>query len=135
MSYQSPDTRYQNTKHKNHKDLIVYQRAYQVSLDIYKRSSAFPKEEKYAITDQLRRASSSVCANIAEGYGRQLTSNIDFKRFLVIAKGSCQEVQVWVDFAFDLGFINQTIQEQWISSYVEISKMIYALIKTLEEKS
>ena len=116
---------------QSHSDLQIYQRAYAISLDIYKVSKFFPKEERYAITDQLRRASSSICANIAEGYGRQLTSNADFKRFLVIAKGSCHEMDVWIDFCRDLDFISLDQSKVWKQEYTEISKMLFAFIKKL----
>ncbi|MCB1783605.1 MAG: four helix bundle protein [Alphaproteobacteria bacterium] len=115
--------------YKNHKDLLVFQKAYAISLQIYKESKSFPKEEKFAITDQLRRASTSICANIAEGYGRQLASKPDFKRFLIIAKGSCQEVTVWIDYCKDLSFIDKKTAEAWENEYTEISKMLYALIQ------
>lgn len=116
---------------QSHKDLLVFRRAYDVSLSIYKLSATFPKDEKYGITDQLKRASSSVCANIAEGYGRQLTSDTDFRRFLVMAKGSCQEVLVWIDIAKDLGFLSEEKAQVLYGEYVEISKMLFALIKKL----
>ena len=116
-------------KYQNHKDLLVFQRAYKISLEIYKQSRTFPKEEQYAITDQLRRSATSICANIAEGYGRQLTSKNDFKRFLIIAKGSCQEVGVWIDYCKDLSFIDQKTSKMWEDEYTEISKMLYALIQ------
>jgi four helix bundle protein len=121
----------ESLKLKNHRDLIVFQKAYKISLEIYKKSADFPKEEKYAITDQIRRSSSSICANIAEGYGRQLTSDADFKRFLIMAKGSCQEATVWIDYCRDLSFIDQSLWEVWNNEYIEISKMLYALINKL----
>ena len=117
------------TKHGNHRDLIVFQRAYQISLDIYQQSKSFPEEEKFAITDQLRRSATSICANIAEGYGRQLTSAADFKRFLIIAKGSCQEVSVWIDYCKDLSFVDEKTANKWEQEYIEISKMLFALIQ------
>lgn len=102
-----PVSSFKTQKQQNHRDLLIYQRAYQAALTIYEESKGFPKEEQYAITNQIRRASSSICANIAEGYGRQLSSDNDFKRFLVIAKGSCHEMAVWIDLCKDLGFIDE----------------------------
>lgn len=113
------------------RDLLVYQRSYAVSLEIYRKSATFPKEERYAITDQLRRSATSVCANIAEGYGRQMTSDNDFKRFLVISKGSAQESVVWIDYCRDLGYIDDGIWAAWSKEYDEISRMLYSLIKKL----
>jgi four helix bundle protein len=111
--------------------LKVFQIAYETSLEIYRASKNFPNDEKFGITNQLRRSASSICANIAEGYGRQLTSNADFKRFLVIAKASCHETGVWLDYCKDLGFIDDRIHQKWQQDYVVISKMLFSLIKTL----
>lgn len=116
---------------QTHHNLKVYKKAYSISLDVYKTSRNFPKEERFAITDQLRRSSSSICANIAEGYGRQLTSDADFKRFLVIAIGSCHEIDVWIDFCVDLEFLDTGKARAWKEEYIEISKMLFALIKKL----
>lgn len=116
---------------KTHRDLLVYNKAYIVSLEIYRASESFPIEEKHGVTNQLRRSSTSICANIAEGYGRQINSNTDFKRFLVIAKGSCQETIVWVDYCKDLSFINKETWEKWNNEYTEISKMLYSFIAKL----
>ncbi len=116
---------------QSHYDLKVFQRAYSLSLEIYKESSRFPKEERFAITDQMRRASSSICANIAEGYGRQMGSDKDFRHFLTMAKGSCHEMGVWIDYCLDLNMINQECHKKWQEEYIEISKMLWGLIKTL----
>ena len=114
-----------------HRNLKVFQRAYDASLEIYKTSKSFPKEEMYGITSQIRRASSGICANIAEGYGRQTSSDADFRRFLVIAKGSCHEMGVWIDYCLDLNFIDEACHLRWQQEYIEISKMLFGLIKTL----
>ncbi|MDH5722816.1 MAG: four helix bundle protein [Alphaproteobacteria bacterium] len=129
-SYKVQEKIYERPSQSNY-DLKVFQRAYAISPEIYKTSHNFPKEERYAITDQIRRASSSICANIAEGYGRQMTSNAEFKRFLVIAKGSCHEVGVWIDYCLDLGFIGKECHHKWQNEYLEISKMLFGLTKTL----
>ncbi len=121
-------------KHPYH-GLKVYQKAYSISLEVYKVSKEFPAEERYGITSQLRRSATSVCANIAEGYGRQMSSDADFKRFLVIAKGSCQEIAVWIDYCFDLGFIDEDCYAHWHGNYVEVSKMIFALIQSLDSRN
>ncbi len=116
---------------KTFRSLNVYQRAYDISLEIYKRSKLFPKEERYAITDQIRRSSTSICANIAEGYGRQMTSDTNFRRFLVIAKGSAQEVSVWIDYCKNLEFIDEETWKNWNREYDEISRMLFSLIKKI----
>lgn len=118
-----------------YRELKVYQKAYAISLEVYKESGSFPKEEKFGITDQLRRAATSICANIAEGYGRQLASDANFKRFLVMSRASCQEMSVWLDYCKDLGFIGQDSYKIWQQEYVEISKMLFAFIKSLESRN
>ncbi len=117
---------------QSHRDLKIYQRSYAISLEIYKETKNFPKEEQFGITSQIRRASSGICANIAEGYGRQLSSNADFKRFLIIAKGSCHEMDVWLDFCIDMSFVDPELANKWKTEYLEISKMLFAFINKLK---
>jgi four helix bundle protein len=135
MSYELQDISKQEQLDQPYKNLKVYQKAYAISLEIYRTSASFPKEEKFGIIDQLRRSATSICANIAEGYGRQLSSDADFKRFLVMAKASCQEIGVWIDYCRDLSFVNDSCHEKWQQEYTEISKMLFALIKTLESRN
>ena len=130
-SYKLQEISNSNGIGQSHHDLKVFRRAYEISLEIYQISKSFPQEEKYGITDQLRRSASSICANIAEGYGRQISSNADFKRFLVMAKGSCHEMGVWIDYCRDLKFIEEERHGKWQQEYLEISKMLFGLIKTL----
>ena len=80
-------------RERSFEDLEIFKRAYRVSLEIHRKSLTFPREERYAISDQMRRASKSVCALIAEGYGRQRSSDADFKRYLVMALGSVEEMR------------------------------------------
>lgn len=86
-------------------DLGVFQKAYVVSLEVHHVSLLFPKHEQYGLADQLRRASKSICANIAEGYGKQHISKAEFKRDLQMALGSAEKMRVWVKYCFDLGYI------------------------------
>jgi len=79
---------------KDYKELKVWQRSYQLCLDIYKITKEFPKEEQYSLTSQIRRAAVSVPSNIAEGYGRKTTA--DYIRFLYIAYGSNCELETQI---------------------------------------
>ena len=79
---------------KSFEDLEVFQRAYRLSLDVHRKSVKLPGIEQQALGDQIRRASKSICANVAEGYGRQNRSKAEFKRFLAMAIGSADEM--WV---------------------------------------
>lgn len=112
---------------KSFEDLHVFQRAYAVSLEVHRASLKFPREEQFALADQMRRASKSVCANIAEGFGRQRDSSAEFKRFLTIAFGSCEEMQVWTRYAMDLGYVDEAVSSKWRNEYIELAKMLRGL--------
>ena len=87
-------------------DLDVFRRAYRLSLDVHRKSLEFPPLEQRALADQLRRASKSICANIAEGFSRQGRSAAEFKRFLGMAMGSADEMRVWLRYCLDLGYVD-----------------------------
>jgi hypothetical protein len=72
-------------------DLGVFRRAYALSLGVHRASLEFPRIEQFALADQIRRASKSICANLAEGFGRQQQSKPDFRRFVMMALGSADE--------------------------------------------
>jgi four helix bundle protein len=75
----------------------------------------------------MRRASKSICANVAEGYGRQKRSKAEFKRFLQMAIGSSDEMRVWVCYAFDLGYIGELLWQHWRDEYQVITRMLQSL--------
>ena len=110
------------------KDLKVYQKAFDVSLDIHKASLEFPKIEQYSgLADQMRRASKGICANIAEGYAKQQRSKAEFKRFLLMAIGSAHEMQVWTDYCIELNYVDHKAGQLWTDHYDEIVRMLQAL--------
>ncbi len=78
---------------KDFSELIVYRKAYDKSLEIHKETLNYPKQEQYELGSQMRRASKSICANIAEGFGKQNVSTAEFKRFLLMAIGSADETK------------------------------------------
>ena len=108
-------------------DLEVFQRAYRLSLEIHRMSLSLPVIEQRALGDQLRRASKSICANIAEGYGRQGRSKAEFRRFLQMAIGSGDEMRVWVRYALDLGYIEEPQWRQWRDEYQTVTRMLHRL--------
>jgi four helix bundle protein len=108
-------------------DLEVFQRSYRISLDVHRKSLALPKIEQFVLGDQMRRASKSICANIAEGYGRQSRSKAEFKRFVWMAIGSADEMRVWARFALDLGYIDEPLWREWRDEYQVIAKMLQSL--------
>ena len=110
-------------------DLAVFRRAYRVSLDVHHASLAFPAIEQWALADQVRRASKSICANLAEGFARQGTAPRDFARFVSMAMGSADEMQVWARYCLDLGYVEETRWRHWHDEYVEIARMLRGLLR------
>ena len=102
---------------------------YRVSLDLHRASLQFPKIEQFGgLADQMRRASKSICGNIAEGFGKQRTSNFEFKRYLLMAIGSADEMQVWLRYCLDLKYIDQELCERWRDEYRQIARMLQSLV-------
>jgi four helix bundle protein len=108
-------------------DLEVFRRAYRLSLEVHRASLEFPRIEQFALADQVRRASKSICANLAEGFGRQQQSKPEFRRFLMMALGSADEMQVWTMYCRDLGYIGADVAERWQGEYREIARMLSGL--------
>jgi four helix bundle protein len=108
-------------------DLEVFRRAYRLSLEVHRASLEFPRIEQFALADQVRRASKSICANLAEGFGRQQQSKPEFRRFLMMALGSADEMQVWTMYCRDLGYLGADVAERWQGEYREIARMLSGL--------
>jgi len=110
--------------------LSVWQKSHELTLAIYKMSQNFPSEERFGLTSQLRRASSSIPANIAEGCGR--SSRIELRRFLYVAMGSASEVEYFLCLARDLGLINPAGYFMADRNVTEIKRMLTGLIESLK---
>ena len=108
-------------------DLDVFQRAYRISLEVHRASLSFPTVEQYGLADQVRRASKFICANVAEGFGKQSRSAAEFKRYLQMAIGSSDEMRVWARYCLDLDYIDDATWQRWRDEYHEISKMLQGL--------
>ena len=117
---------------KNYKELQVWQKGYQLCLQIYKITKKFPKEEQYGLISQIRRAAVSVPSNIAEGYGRKTTP--DYLRSLYIAYGSDCELETQIMLSRDLNYIFSNDSEKLLNEIREVERMLKALIKSLENK-
>jgi four helix bundle protein len=117
-----------------YKELIVYQKAYKASIGIHEASMKFPSFERSELGNQIRRASKSIPMNIAEGYGRN-DSIEDFRRFLTMAMGSCEEVKVQLDYCRDLRYMSEEQYQGFISTYAEISKMLVSMKKNWKKAS
>ena len=94
---------------------------------MHRISLEFPQAEQYGLADQIRRASKSICANLAEGFGKQSRSAAEFKRYIQISIGSADEMRVWIRYCFDLGYIDQSQWRSWRDGYQEIAKMLQGL--------
>ena len=105
---------------------MIYKEGYSLSLEIYKLTSKYPKNEIFGLTSQIRRAAISVVLNIAEGYGRQ--SKEDFKRFLKISLGSNNETITLIELSKDLNYITIEEYERIKKRYNILGKKIYTLI-------
>jgi four helix bundle protein len=105
------------------KSLKVFQLSYQLAMEIFNNSKNFPKEEKYSLTDQIRRSSRSVCANIAEAYRKRRYPK-HFTSKISDADGETSETSVWIDFAKDCKYIDEQMHELLIKRYEEVGKML-----------
>ena len=117
---------------KNYKELKVWQKAYQLCVEIYKITKNFPKEERYGLTSQIRRAAVSVPSNIAEGYGRKTTP--EYIQALYIAYGSNCELETQLLLSGDLDYVNGESLKKRQEDVGEVERMLKALIKSLENK-
>jgi four helix bundle protein len=114
-------------------DLEVFRRAYALSLEVHRVSLGFPRIEQWALADQIRRASKSICANLVEGFARQGWSKPEFRRFLMMATGSADEMQVWTLYCRDLGYIDKDVAERWRGEYQEIARMLQGLSRATSD--
>ena len=112
---------------RSFEDLEVFRRAYRISLDVHRTSLLFPAIEQYGLADQIRRASKSICANLAEGFGKQSDSTAEFKRYIRMAIGSADEMRMWSRYCLDLGYVDQEQWQRWRDEYQEIAKMLQGL--------
>ena len=112
---------------KSYKDLEVYKRSYETALELHRMTLEFPKHELYELGSQMRRAATSIPLNIAEGHGRK-SSAADFKAFLRIALGSCNEVMVLIEMIKDLGYLENDVFQELRETYDHIARQIYRLL-------
>jgi four helix bundle protein len=114
---------------QSYRDLIAWQKAMDLVVAVYEASRAFPREEAYGLTSQLRRAAVSVPSNIAEGQGRRSTK--EFGRFLGIAYGSLQEVETQVILSVRLGYLESAQEERVLAQCAEVGRLINGLMRSL----
>jgi four helix bundle protein len=109
------------------RELLAYKRAFDLAMEIYELSKSFPLEEKYSLTDQIRRSSRSVCANIAEAYRKRRYPN-HFISKLTDSDAENSETNVWLEFAFECNYITKEIYQKLSVKNIEIGKLINYMI-------
>ena len=115
---------------QNFKTLKVWEKGHQLTLAIYRATKSFPRDELYGLTSQVRRASASIPANIAEGCGR--TGKAELARFLQVAMGSASELEYHLLLAHDLGLLDDGEYERLESHTVELKRMLTSFILKLK---
>jgi len=110
-----------------HKNLRAFQLAYELAMEIFNISKTFPKDERYSLTDQIRRSSRSVAANIAEGYRKRQYPSM-FVSKLADADAEATETQVWIDFAQDCGYLSHELHTKLAQKYEELGRMLGGML-------
>jgi four helix bundle protein len=114
---------------KDFRTLLVWQKAHALTIETYRLTAGFPKDELYGLTSQMRRAAASIPTNIAEGCGRG--SDADFARFLQIALGSASELEYQLILARDLGYVIPERHAALEGSVTEVKRMLTAFLQRL----
>lgn len=112
---------------RKHSELVVFKKAFAAAMDIYEASKSFPKDELYSLTDQVRRSSRSVCANLAEAW-RKRRYPAAFISKLSDAEGEAAETQVWLQFAVKCGYLAREKAAASYSAYDEVLSMLVEMI-------
>jgi len=115
---------------RNFRELAVWQKAHEFTLEVYRVTTHFPNHERYGLTSQLQRAAASIGANLAEGCGRE--TDADFKRFVQIARGSACEAEYHLLLARDLGLLEDDVYQSLNTDVNEIKRMLFGLGRYLE---
>jgi four helix bundle protein len=113
---------------QSYRDLQVYQYSYSLAMEVFHITKTFPKEEMCSLTDQLRRSSRSVAANIVEGWAKRHYENV-FKRHLLDSIGSCDETKLWLDLALDCRYITSQEHQPISDRYNELGRMLHRLFE------
>ena len=121
-------------KIRTHKDLEVYKLAFETAMEIFELSKSFPKEERYSLTDQIRRSSRSVSANIVEAFRKRRYPKV-FVAKLSDSEGEAAETQVWLDFALKCKYVDNEIYEKFFDKYDHMISMLVIMIKQPEKWS
>ncbi|WP_322550334.1 four helix bundle protein [Flavobacterium psychraquaticum] len=116
----------------DYKELLAYQKGFSLAMMIFRTTVTFPSEEKYSLTDQIRRSSRSVCANIAEAYRKRRYVN-HFISKLTDCDAENSETCVWLDFSLECGYISEEIHLEFTNRSKEVGKLINYMINNPEK--
>ena len=114
--------------HRGYRDLKVYKLAYKLAMDIFEETKSFPSEERYSLTDQIRKSSRSVPANIAEAWKRRQYVKM-FRTRIIDSASEAGETEVWLDFSKDCGYLDESKYNQFMVGYDEVNRMLFGMIK------
>ena len=114
------------------KDLIVYQKAYLLAMQIFDLSKSYPKEERYSLTDQIRRSSRSVTSNIAEAWAKRIYTKF-FVNKLSDSLGEEFETEGWLDYSLDCNYIKKETHSLLIAEYDQVRKMLISMMNKPEK--
>ena len=120
--------------YRGYKDLKVYTLAYELALDIHEITKKYPKEEKYSLTDQIRRSSRSVPTNLAEAWKKRRYEKLFISK-LIDCAGEAGETEVWVEFSKDFGYIKDEKYQQLMQRYDEVNRMLYGMMDKADKFS
>lgn len=118
----------------SHKELIVYQLAFKVSMEIFHMTKSFPKDETYSLTSQIRRSSRSVCANLAEAFRKRRYEKA-FVSKLSDSEGEAAETQVWLDYSLKCGYLVEETYSRLVNEYENIIGKLVNMLKHPEKWS
>ena len=119
-------------QYRGFRDLIVYKLSYQLAVEIFSETKKYPKEEKFALVDQIRRSSRAVPAMISEAWSRRRYPK-SFVSKLIEADSEASETTVWLDFSKDHNYLAIDKYNYFIGKYEEVSKMLYSMINQPEK--
>ena len=117
------------TRYQGFKDLIVYQKAYKLAMEIFKITGSFPKEEKYSLIDQIRRSSRAVLANISSAWTKRKYPKSFISKLLDSLEEEA-ETEVWLDVSHDCKYIDDQVHESLTENYQEVAKMLHSMINS-----
>lgn len=116
---------------RNFRDIQVWEKGHQLTLDIYRTTQTFPGDERYGLISQMRRSSASIPTNIAEGCGR--SGDAELRRFMQISMGSASELEYQLLLAHDLGYLEAATYEKLNAQTIEVKRMLASFIKRLRK--